>query len=195
MRWLLLLFLLSPALAKDAEPELVVPRRVQVSVGHDHVFVSLRARLTPEAAQEPSWARWDRDGDGAISASERGPLLSSLRAGETEFLSVSIGSTVLPVGRMTAKFDADLPEPLPLDATLRFRVEGRVAVKPEGATAFTLYDRPHEAEGIVPIRMSLVRGLAFVSGTGTRGELRGPRRLEAVMSQAAPALWGVFGPE
>lgn len=195
MRWLLLLLFAIPALGKDPEPERIVPRRVQVSVGQDHVFVSVRARLSPADLGEPGWARWDRDRDGVVSAAERGPLLASLRAAETEFLSISVAAQVVPVSTLRAAFDADVPDPIPLDAELRFRAEGRMALKVDGPTAFTLYDRPHGPDGIVPIRMSLVRGLAFVGGTGTRGELRGPRRLEAVASQAAPAMWGAFAPE
>jgi hypothetical protein len=170
-----------------------VPRNLQVSIAKDHVWGSVRSEVVPADLGEESWARWDRDGDGALIGSEVRALGAHVRALELEYLCIAVDDTVLPLLRMPVKRTAPVEEPVALDARIVFSIEGRAAIDVgPGEHSFVLYDRPRGLDGVVPFRVSLVQGLEFVRSDGARAEAVGDRRLEAVVSMFAPATWGTF---
>jgi len=171
----------------------MVPRQVQVAVGLDHVWASLRLSLRPADLGLESWQRWDRDGDGALSAAEKQALGAELRDRETEFLSLAVDGQAVRLVDASFRWEAEAAGPHPLDAAVLLRVEARQALKLEvGLHRYVLYDKPALAEGIVPIRFSLARGLLLGEVAGARAERRSPRRLEAVVSNRSPGVWGTF---
>ena len=92
-----------------------------------------------------------------------------------------------------SRFEGPPAAPLSLDAAVTIRVETRANILMEpGEHRFVLYDLPSAADGIVPIRFSLARGLTLGSVMGARSEKKSERRLEAVVSRASPAVWGIF---
>lgn len=171
----------------------IVPRQVQVAVGADHVWASVRVALSPKDLGLSSWTRWDGDGDGELSADERSPLGAHLRSRETEYLSLMVDGVAVPVAQAKWRFEASPSSNLSVDepATLRIETRTNLPMTP-GEHRFVLYDLPAEIDGIVPIRFSLANGLALGSVNGARAEKRSPRRLEAVVSRASPAVWGSF---
>jgi hypothetical protein len=171
----------------------IVPRQVQVAVAVDHVWASVRLSLRPADLGLSSWVRWDADGDGELSASERSPLALHLRARETEFLALMVDGVAVPMTQAKWRFEASPSASLALDEPATLRIETRENLRmTAGEHRFVLYDRPAEADGIVPIRFSLANGLTLGPVTGARAEKRSPRRLEAVVSRGSPAVWGSF---
>lgn len=171
----------------------MVPRQVQVAVGLDHVWASLRLRLQPADLGLDSWRRWDRDGDGALSAAEKQALGAELRDRETEFLSLAVDGQALRLSDANFRWEAQDSAPHPLGAAVVLRVEARQELRVDvGLHRYVLYDKPAAADGIVPIRFSLARGLVLGEVAGARAEKRSPRRLEAVVSTLNPAVWGTF---
>ncbi len=201
MRRLLLLLVLllpAPALAEESTDDSgrvhdFVPRNVRVSIAPDHVWGSVRSEVAPADVGEESWAPWDRDGDGQLAGSERAALSAALRARELEYLCVAVDGQVLPLLQRPALLEEPLEDPVPLDARVVVRVEGRMDLDlATGEHPFVLYDRPRTLDGVVPFRLSLGRGLAIRSTGGARNEALTPRRLEAVISRFAPAVWGTI---
>jgi hypothetical protein len=170
-----------------------VPRQILVSVASDHTFASLRARVRPADLGAADWARWDRDGSGAVEPNERGPLEADLRRAETAWLCLAIDGQIVPLSRLPARIEAD--GVIALQAPLDLRVEGRLAlVLPAGPHRFVLHDVPRAADGVVPIRLSTGRGLTIGAGEGARAERRGDasQRVDIVLTQATPAFWGTL---
>jgi hypothetical protein len=171
----------------------MIPRQVQVAVAADHVWVSVRLELRPADLGLPSWQRWDVDGSGALTVTEQGPLAKHLRARETEFLSLMVDGIAVSLSDARWRFEGPPSAPLALDTAATIRVETRANMLVEpGEHRFVLYDLPSRADGIVPIRFSLARGLTLGRVSGARSEKRSERRLEAVVSRASPAVWGSF---
>lgn len=203
-RILILLVLLLPAssLAEQEAPPLpgedgrvhdFVPRNVRLSVALDHVWGSVRSEVTPADVGEESWAAWDRDGDGQLAGPEAVALASSLRARELEDLCVAVDGQVLSLVRMAVTREEPTEEPIALDARVVVRVEGRMKLElGPGDHQFVLYDRPRGLDGVVPFRLSLGRGLQISSSGGARNEALSPRRVEAVVTTFAPAVWGTI---
>jgi hypothetical protein len=181
--------LLLTASVGQAEVRDSVPRTVAVSAAADHVFATLTAVVAPSDLGLTSWAQWDLDEDGAISELEGKPLLGALRARELEYLCVAVDGEVVPLARMVARS----VEPITIDGPVTLRVQGRAALTLEaGEHQFVLYDRPQTEDGIVPIRFAVVPGMQITAAEGARAEQKGARRLEAVVSRFAPAVWGTF---
>ena len=175
----------------DARVHDFVPRNVRVSIALDHVWGAVRAEVVPADVGESSWAAWDRDGDGQLVGPERPRLASALRARELEFLCIAVAGEVLPLLRRPATLEEPAEGPVPLDARVVVRVEGRMKLDlGPGEHPFVLYDRPRGLDGVVPFRLSLGRGLKIRSTGGARNEELTPRRVEAVVSMFAPAVWG-----
>jgi hypothetical protein len=182
--------LLGLAWAGPAAPDLPLGRDVRVSVADDHVFVQIRASAAPADRGRTSWSEFDRDGDGSLDARERVPLLEALRREECAYAALSVGELPIPVARFEVEA-LDVGERSALDATLVFRVHGRVALPPSpDGWPFVLYDRPRRWQGAVPIRLSVSRGLTIEGVQGARSEQRGPQRLDTVVSNSTPAVWG-----
>ena len=192
--FLLCLLAVGPALARDGQDlDTLVPRQVRVSIGDDHVFVSIRSRVVPSDLGVLDWSRWDRDGDGALRDGEVAGLRADLKRAETEHLCVTIDGVVVPVARLALRIEEPV-EPVGTSAVLMLRIEGKLRTPlAEGAHRFTVYDEPRQLDGVVPIRVAFGRGLRATSGGGARGELRsGGQRVEVVTSKAAPIFWGAF---
>ena len=188
MRWLFLL--IGLVLAGPVSSKLPLGRDIRVSVADDHVFVQLKAHAEPASLGRESWADFDRNGDGSLDAGERVPLLEALRRQETEYTALSVGERPVPMGRFEVAALGEA-ETTALDGRLTFRVQGRVELErsPDG-WPFVLYDRPREWTGAVPIRLSVARGLHLEGIEGGRAEQRGPQRLDAVVTNSTPAVWG-----
>ena len=171
----------------------IVPRQVQVSVAEDHVWASVRVDIRPVDLGLKSWRRWDLDGDAVLTSSERQALAEHLRSRETEFLSLMVDGLAVPMAEARWRFEGAAATSLGIDvpATLRLETRLNLPMAP-GEHRFVLYDRPAKADGIVPIRFSLARGLTLASVSGARAEKMSDRRLEAVVSRASPAVWGSF---
>jgi hypothetical protein len=185
----LLVVLLLPGAGRGAEVRDFVPRTVTVSVGTDHVFATLTSVVHPATLGLASWGAWDLDGDGAISEAESKRLLGDLRGRELEYLCIAVDGEVVMLARMPAYTD----QLITIDGPVTLKVQGRArADLSPGEHRFMLYDRPRTEDGIVPIRFNVVRGMTITGAQGARAELKGPRRLEAVVSRHAPAVWGTF---
>lgn len=189
MRWLLLL--IGLASAGPATSDLPLGRDLRVSVADDHVFVQVRAQGEPRSLGLSTWADFDRDRDGSLDAGERVPLLEALRREECRYAALSVGEQPVPLARFEV-IGLNLPERLALDAPLGFRVQGRLALSlPPDGLPFVFYDRPSAWQGAVPIRLSVAEGLRVVGVQGEgRRELRSPQRLDAVLTNGTPAVWG-----
>lgn len=185
--------LLALLIGRPAVPEgPAVPRALQVSVGLDHVWASVRATVRPADLGLPDWSRYDRDGDGVISDLEERVLLRDVRGHTVQYACVALDDVVVPLGTMPIK-RVEPAGPLAADAAVKVRIEGRAAaVLGPGEHAFVLHDRPATAEGVVPIRLSFTKGFSLVGAAGARAERKGARRLESVVSHAAPAVWGTL---
>jgi hypothetical protein len=171
----------------------VVPRQVQVAVGNDHVWASVRVSLRPSDLGLSSWQRWDRDDDGSLSASEQDLLAVELRDRETEFLALTVDGQALRLSTARWKWEGPPAAAHALGAAVTLRIEARTELRIEvGEHRYVLYDKPARADGIVPIRFSLASGMVLGAVSGARAEKRSPRRLEAVVSQQAPVVWGTF---
>ncbi len=194
------LLLLVLAVSALAAPEEVgravydmVPRQVQVAVGPDHVWASLRATVKPADLGIQSWQRWDQDRDGSLSAVERDVLAEELRDRETEFLSLLVDGHPVPLSSARWRWQGEPGRSQPLAAAAVLRIEARLELAlAAGEHHFVLYDRPASTAGIVPIRFSLAQGMVLGEVVGVRAEKRSPRRLEAVVSHLSPTVWGTF---
>lgn len=176
---------------EDGRVHEFVPRNVRVSVTEDRLWVSARTEVAPADLGEASWAAWDRDSDGRLSGPEAGALESRIRADEFGHLCVAVDEVVLPVLRMGMTREEPQADPIPLDARIVLRIEGQTTLDlGMGEHGWTLYDRPRGLAGVVPFRLALGPGLALVSSAGARAEVKGPRRVDAVVSRFAPAAWG-----
>ncbi len=187
---MLLFLLIGAALAGPPPADLPLGRDIRVSVAEDHVFFQLRASAVPADLGRDEWSDFDRDGSGSIDAAERVPLLEALRRHETEYTAFSVGEQPL----LAATFEVvglGTAEATALDERVTFRVQGRTELAPSAdGWPFVFYDRPRAWQGAVPIRLSVARGLHVDGVLGARAELRGPQRLDAVVSNRAPAVWG-----
>jgi len=171
----------------------MVPRQVQVAIASDHVWASVRLDVRPADLGLSSWQRWDLDGSGALGPSEQGSLAKHLCALQTEFLSLMVDGLAVPLSDARLRFDGPPSAPLALEASATLRVEVRADMLMEpGEHRFVFYDLPSDADGIVPIRFTLARGLTLGRVMGARSEKKSERRLEAVVSRASPAVWGSF---
>ncbi len=164
-------------------------REIRVSVVAVPVFVPLQAQAAPEDLEREDWSDFDRDGDGALDAGERVPLLELLRRKETDYTAISVGEQPVALARfdVTALNASDASS---LDATLSFRLQGRLELPSTGDLPFTLYDRPRKWTGAVPVRLSVARGLRVEGVQGARHEQRSPQRLDAVLTNPTPAVFG-----
>ena len=184
----------APSLAGPGEKAvLAVPRSVQVSVGRDHVWGSVRATRLPETVGKESWAEFDRDGSGLLEGAEIRAVAAWIGEREVVHISIAVDGEVLRFPKFPKKYTGDDSVPLRLDAAVSVRVEGRrnVALAP-GVHRYVLYDVPPDAGGFVPIRMTFVKGFRMGEAQGTRGERRGERRLEVTTTAFTPAMWGTF---
>ncbi|MCP4870182.1 MAG: hypothetical protein GY898_15865 [Proteobacteria bacterium] len=173
----------------SAEVRDAVPRTVAVSAAADHVFATFTSVVVPADLGVETWAAHDTDGDGVISEAEAKPMLGAIRAAELEYLCIAVDGTVVPLARMVATS----PEPITIDGPVTLRVQGRATMTlGAGEHSFVLYDRPRADDGIVPIRFNVVAGMEITGAEGARAEMKGKRRLEAVVSRFAPAVWGTF---
>lgn len=188
MCWMLLL--LGISIAGPVTPELPLGRDIRISVADDHVFVQLKAQAAPADLGRSTWADFDRNGDGALDEGERVPLLEALRAQETEYTALSVGEQPLPLGRFEVAALGEGPRTA-LDGSVTFRVQGRMELaRSDEGWPFVFYDRPRNWQGAVPIRLSVSRGLRVEGVEGARAEARGPQRLDAVVTNSTPAVWG-----
>tara|TARA_Y100001968_G_scaffold65378_1_gene56152 strand:+ start:438 stop:1028 length:591 start_codon:yes stop_codon:yes gene_type:complete len=169
----------------------LVPRQVQVAVAADHIWASVRVELRPADLGLTDWFRWDRDQSAALEPAELAALGLHLRGLETEYLAVMVDGVAVPLVAARVRFAGSPVAALSLTDSVSFRFETRLELALEsGAHRVVLYDRPAAADGIVPIRLSLARGLRLANFQGARAERRSQRRLEAVVSRASPAVWG-----
>lgn len=190
---LLVLLLAPPALSAGVEIHEAVPRQVAVSVAKDHLFASVRARVTPSDLGLVSWVEYDVDGSGALDEGELRPLLRIVRDAELEHLCVALDGEVLQLRRYGARLLEPAGEFVPLDAPLAVRIEGRRTLDVDlGEHRFVLYDRPRGEAGVVPIRLSLVVGMRLTAAQGARSEMPNDRRLETAVTRFAGATWGTF---
>ncbi len=189
-----LLLIAPPTWAGPGEKALrAVPRSVQVSVGRDHVWGSVRATRVPSEVGEEDWSKWDRDGSGDLAGAELRALAAWIGAREVQHVCVSIDGTILPLSKFGPRYVGDESVPVALDGTVSVRVEGRtkVALGP-GIHHWVLYDVPPHRDGFVPIRFTTVKGFAIREAQGARGERRGEQRLEVTATAFNPGMWGTL---
>jgi hypothetical protein len=195
---LLLLLLVAPSVwAGPAQPKAdiqdIVPKTIQLSLGADHIFAATQLRVTPGDLGETSWASWDKDSSGSLSLPEQGPLLEFVRRRTLASQRVAVGGVLVDWDLFPVQRSAAAGEPLGLTEAIELKVSGRVSAGPwAGDLAFVVYAPPRGRDGIVPLRLSLAPDLSFVAAEGARAELRGSKRLEAVLTRASPALWGTL---
>lgn len=182
----------SPSYAGSGEKALrAIPRSIQISVGRDHIWGSVRATRIPSEVGKTDWAEWDRDKSGMLEGSELRAAAAWLGAREVVHTSISLDGIVLPFPKFGPKYLGDESVPLALDAALSVRIEGRTKVDlAPGMHHYVLYDVPPDPNGFVPIRFSTVKGFAIRDAQGTRGEKRNDRRLEVTTTAFTPAMWG-----
>ena len=188
------------ALAKQPLPrekpdlDTLIPRRVSVSIGTDHVWGQVKSTVAPADRGKDDWSEWDRNGDGALQGAELQSLAGSLAEAEVEFLSVTVNGRWLPFPTFVAKVDGGVADARPLDAPISFQVSGRMTLLLDrGAHEFALYGLPDDEDGVLPLRLSFARPYKVLDATGARAELRmGGRRIEGAATQATPTLWGRF---
>jgi hypothetical protein len=173
----------------------IVPKRIQISVATDHLFAVTALHVRPEDVGESSWARWDDDRDRKLSPQEQGTLIEHIAG--VQLLSQVVAAARrgvewgdFSVARMS---EAEAEAVLLLSQPLDLKISGRLPLSEgDSARAFVVYAPPRMPDGIVPLRISLAKGMSFVGVAGTRAEQRGPRRIEAVLSRANPAIWGTI---
>jgi len=187
--------LLPASAAPPAGPSLqdIVPKRIQLSVATDHLFVLTALHVRPKDVGESSWARWDLDHDQKLSPEEQAPLLSHIA--DVQLLSQAVATARRGVvwGDFSVVRMSGPEAVLLLNQPLDLKVSGRLPLsETDRERAFVVYAPPRMADGIVPLRLSLAEGMSFVGVAGTRAEQRGPRRIEAVLSRVNPAIWGTI---
>ncbi len=189
-----LLFVASPSYAGPGEKALrAVPRSIQVSVGRDHIWGSVRATRVPSEVGAADWSDWDRDASGMLEGAELRALSAWIGAREVVHACLSVDGTILPLSRFGPRYVGDDAVPVALDGAITVRVEGRTKVElPPGVHEFVLYDVPPDVDGFVPIRLTTVKGFTIKDAQGTRGERRGDRRLEVTATAFGPAMWGTI---
>ncbi len=187
--------LLPAAAAPPAERSLqdIVPKRIQLSVATDHLFAVTALHVRPEDVGESSWARWDGDRDQKLSPQEQVPLLSHIAGIQLLSQAVAAARRGVTWGDFSVTRMSESEAVLLLTQPLDLKISGRLPLA-EGSSdrAFVVYAPPRMPDGIVPLRISLAKGMSFVGVAGTRAEQRGPRRIEAVLSRANPAIWGTI---
>jgi len=172
--------------------EEIVPKRIQISVGADHIFGVTELHVWPKDLGETSWARWDSDGDRRISLSEQNQLLKYVAHRELLSLRVAAVGRRVDWGSFDVTRMAVPGADLGLSEAVDIKISGRLALDSlDEERVFVVYALPRTPDGIVPLRISLARGMSFFGVAGARAEQRGPRRIEAVLSRSSPALWGV----
>jgi hypothetical protein len=189
---------IGPTPAMAAPPakrslEEIVPKRVQISVAGDHLFAVAALHVRPEDVGESSWARWDGDGDRRLSPEEQAPLIEHIVGVQLLSQAVAIARRGVEWGAFSVARMSKASGVLLLSQPLELKVSGRLPLSEEDSErAFVVYVPPRLPDGIVPLRISLAKGMSFVGVAGTRAEQRGPRRIEAVLSRANPAIWGTI---
>ena len=178
--------------ASDKQLDDIVPKRLKVSLGTDHIFVVTQIHVRPSDLGEDSWSSWDRDASGDLTEPEVQALIQQVRRANLPSQRLAIGGYLLDWAALPATWVAVPGVPLGLNDLLRLRVTGDVPRKKslQAREVFVVYAPPRAADGIVPLRINLGDGLRFVGVAGARAEQRGPRRIEAVLSRHTPALWG-----
>jgi hypothetical protein len=183
------------AAGPPAKPDLddIVPKRIHISVAADHLFGVTELHVWPKDVGADSWARWDRDGDGKLSAPEQRSLFGHILQGNLPSQVVATSRRRVDWGSFAIRRMAKDGAVLSLDQAVDLKISGRLPLaRGDRQRAFVVYAPPRSPDGIVPLRISLAEGLTFSEVAGSRAEQRGPRRIEAVLSRASPALWGII---
>lgn len=183
------------AAGPPAKPALddIVPKRIHISVAADHLFGVTELHVRPKDVGEGSWARWDSDSDGKLSAQEQTSLFGHIAEGSLPSQAVAIARRRVDWSSSVIRRMAKDGATLSLDEAVDLKISGRLPLSREDRERpFVVYAPPRSPDGIVPLRISLAEGLSFEGVAGTRAEQRGPRRIEAVLSRANPALWGII---
>lgn len=187
---------LGEAGASGAQLDEIVPKRIQVSVAAERIFVATHLHIRPSDLGEVSWSPWDSDKSGKLNEPEIQALIQHVRRANLPSQRLAIGGHLVDWAALPASRSAAPGVPLGLSDPLRLRVSGDVPRKKTLAPeAFVIYAPPRVAGGIVPLRITLGEGARFIGVAGARAELRGPRRIEAVLSRLTPALWGGVAPD
>jgi len=182
------------AAGPPAKPSLdnIVPKRIHISVAADHLFGVTELHVWPKDVGDDSWARWDSDGDGKLSAEEQRLLFGHIVQGNLPSQVVATSRRRVDWGSFAIRRMAKDGAALSLDQAVDLKISGRLPlVRGDRERAFVVYAPPRSPDGIVPLRISLAEGMTFSGVAGTRAEQRGPRRIEAVLSRVNPALWGI----
>ena len=201
LQWMALGLLISaPGLgaagAKSPKLEDIVPKRLQLSLASDHIFVATHLHVRPSDLGEPSWSSWDTDASGALSGSEVQALIGEVRRTNLPSQRLAIGRQLVDWAALPATRASAPGASLGLQEALNVRVSGKVARQTgSGRAHFVVYAPPRRANGIVPLRITVGAGTRLRDVAGARAEQRGPRRVEAVLSRFTPALWGRLEPE
>lgn len=176
--------------------EELVPLNLLVSVGDDRLFGAVRLQIVPAQLGLDSWARWDRDGDGALNRDERMAAAEAVTARVLPSFRVALAGKLLALDRAKPSLLGPKEQLLALDARLLMNVSAKTSLAQspgavdEAELPFVIYAVPLHMDGIVPLSVRLGSGLQLVGADGTRTEILGPGRLEAVTTRATPALWG-----
>jgi hypothetical protein len=170
----------------------IVPKRIHISVAADHLFGVTELHVWPKDVGEGSWARWDSDGDGQLSAPEQVSLFGHIVQGNLPSQVVATSRRRVDWSSFAIRRMAKDGAALSLDQAVDLKISGRLPLDREDRERpFVVYAPPRSPDGIVPLRISLAEGMTFSGVAGSRAEQRGPRRIEAVLSRANPALWGI----
>ena len=184
-----------PKLEKRDLEELV-PLNLLVSVGDGRFFGAARFQIVPGQLGLDSWARWDRDGDGVLNLEERTAAAGAVAARVLPSFRVALAGKLLPLDKAKPSLLGPREQPLALNGRLLMNVSARTSLSESPAEAqeaelpFLIYAVPLHTDGIVPLSIRLGSALQLLDADGTRTELLGPSRLEAVTTRATPALWG-----
>jgi hypothetical protein len=169
----------------------IVPKRIQISVAADHLFAVTALHVRPEDVGESSWARWDGDRDRKLSPQEQSDLIEHIAGVQLLSQVVAAARRGVEWGDFSVVRMSEAEDVLLVSQPLDLKISGRLSLSEEDLErAFVVYAPPRMPDGIVPLRISLAKGMSFVGVAGTRAEQRGPRRIEAVLSRANPAIWG-----